>query len=144
MAPTQRPTTSASALRRCLGGWLLFAGVIAGPAALADDATTLIVPTASGYFLSAPAAPNPVSSARPGSAARDEGLPAVSAARDCAADNPLCELRWTTGRTRGSDIKARYYEMTDGVKTRLVGRSRAEYFDLDLDSSPEFRFELRF
>ena len=59
---------------------------------------------------------------------------------------PPLLLRATAQPSRffGSDIRSRYYEMTDDVKARIVGNSRAEYFDLDLDSSPEFRFKIKF
>ncbi len=114
---------------------------------VAADKPSVVVPTASGYFLSAPVSldetqPSPLP------AAPEPALVSTLERTDhCqlrGARNPLCELRWTTYRSRGSDVKARYYEMTDDVKARIVGNSRAEYFELDLDTSPEFSFKLRF
>lgn len=148
MTPVQRSILHRLTSRR-LAGKVIFGLVLVGfCGVVAAESATPLVPTASGYFLGS------AMSATPGdrSAAARLDQPEATAASLLAADgclvaeadNPFCALRWTTGRSRGSDIRARYYEMTDDVKTRIVGKSRAEYFDLDLDHSPEFRFKLRF
>lgn len=144
----QRPIVHRLPSRRLAGvvifGLLLdgFCGVVAA------ESASPIVPTASGYFLGS-ALPD-TRGDRSTAAGLGEpevlvlGADAGDGCQAAVADNPFCELRWTTGRSRGSDIRARYYEVADDVKTRIVGRSRAEYFDLDLDSNPEFLFKLRF
>ncbi len=148
MTPVQRSNLHRLACSRLTGAVMLGLALAGFGGVSAAESTSPLVPTASGYFLETalPAARGN----RPAATRRGElenSATRTETADDCedaAADNPFCELRWTTGRSRGSDIRARYYEMTDDVKTRLVGKSRAEYFDLDLDHSPEFRFKLRF
>jgi len=129
-------------LRRCLGGAVVC--LLGSNGAWAADKPSVVVPTASAYFLSAPVS---LDDASPPPAPEPVRLGALERTDHCQLSsirNPLCELRWTTGRNRGKDVRARYYEMTDDVKARIVGNSRAEYFDLDLDTSPEFSFRLRF
>lgn len=55
----------------------------------------------------------------------------------------LCGLRWR--KTRGfTGLRTRAEEVSTGMKARVFGQELAEHLEVDIDSSPEIKFEWDF
>lgn len=55
----------------------------------------------------------------------------------------LCGVRWRKSDAF-SDLRSRYETVNRGVKSSLFGKGLARHIELDLDTSPEIKFEFKF
>ena len=55
----------------------------------------------------------------------------------------LCGVRWRKSDAF-SNLRSRYEGVNRTVKTSLFGKALADHVELDLDTSPEIKFEFRF
>lgn len=58
-------------------------------------------------------------------------------------DSALCGMRWRKNDAF-SDLRSRYENVNRGVKSSLFGKGLARHIELDLDTSPEIKFEFKF
>ena len=55
----------------------------------------------------------------------------------------LCNLRWRKNNAF-SAARSRLEEVSTGLKAKVVGKSLARHLEVDIDSSPEIKFEWEF